>query len=93
MTQNKSIEDVVEELMRLTEFHNYKKRYPREETYGYLQGVKTEKRITESLISLVQQSKEDERERITKIVETWIKTSNPAYAQELFDSLSNTPTK
>lgn len=29
----------------------------------------------------------EERERIVSIVEKWMKTSNPAYAQDLFDAL------
>lgn len=35
-----------------------------------------------------QEGREEEREKITGIVEEWMKTSNPAHAQDLFDALT-----
>ena len=86
---NKSIEDVVEEFGKIFSqdaFRNDGSVYSRGKPFSI---EKYNKWLIKSLTSLVQQAEREERERITKIVETWLKTSNPAHAQELFDSLSN----
>lgn len=45
--------------------------------------------IRQALTSSYEQGVRDEKENITKIVEQWMETSNPAHEQDLFDSLQS----
>ena len=49
--------------------------------------------LRDSIVVLVADAeargRKEEREKITGIVEEWLKTSNPAHAQDLFTALTN----
>ena len=45
-------------------------------------------RLKPALSQARQEGRGEEREKITGIVEEWMKTSNPSYAQDLFDALT-----
>ena len=81
----KSVEEIVEEFGRFTIM---------DENYIYLHGnARVAKDWLTQTLQAERQKREEvveaERERIVNIVEKWMETSNPAYAQDLFEALTH----
>lgn len=65
-------EEIVKEIMSLTDSENYKTRYPNPESFGHVVGKDTENKVRKIILNALQANQracvEGERERIKKVL-------------------------